>query len=77
MRMYWPPGQKDTGWKPATREGERDGYDMVEYNTVVNAFHYHSLKLMSELGGLSGEKNIRLFICQGHLWLKEHLMKNS
>jgi hypothetical protein len=50
----WPPAQKDTGWKLATTEGERDGYDMREINTVVNAFHYRSLVLMSELAGYLG-----------------------
>ncbi len=47
----WPPSQKDTGWKLATPEGERDGYDMVEINTVVNAFYYRNLVLMSMLAG--------------------------
>ncbi len=51
----WPPSQKDTGWQLATSEGERDGYDMVEINTVVNAFHYRSLVLMSELAGYLGK----------------------
>ena len=51
----WPPSQKDTGWKLATADGERDGYDMVEINTVVNAFHYRSLVLMSELAGYLGK----------------------
>jgi alpha-L-rhamnosidase len=51
----WPPSQKDTGWKLATPEGERDGYDMVEINTVVNAFYYNGLKCMSELAGRLGE----------------------
>jgi len=50
----WPPSQKDTGWKLATEDGERDGYDMVEINTVVNAFHYRCLVLMSELAGYMG-----------------------
>jgi hypothetical protein len=45
----WPPAQKDTGWKLATPEGERDGYDMVEINTVVNAFYYRNLVLMAEI----------------------------
>ena len=35
----WLPSQKDIGWKLATQYGERDGYDMCEINTVVNAFH--------------------------------------
>jgi hypothetical protein len=51
----WPPSQKDTGWQLATSDGERDGYDMVEVNTVVNAFHYRSLILMSELAGYLGK----------------------
>lgn len=51
----WPPSQKDTGWKLATPEGERDGYDMVEINTVVNAFHYRNLIVMSEIAGCLGK----------------------
>jgi hypothetical protein len=50
----WPPSQKDTGWQLATPEGERDGYEMVEVNTVVNAFHYRNLALMSEIAGYLG-----------------------
>jgi len=45
----WPPAQKDTGWKLVTPEGERDGYDMVDINTVVNAFYYRNLVLMAEI----------------------------
>jgi alpha-L-rhamnosidase len=52
----WPPAQKDTGWKLATPEGERDGYEMVEINTVVNAFYYNNLKLISFLAGQIGKK---------------------
>ncbi len=52
----WPPSQKDTGWQLATSNGERDGYDMVEINTVVNAFHCRSLVLMSELAGYLGKE---------------------
>lgn len=51
----WPPSQKDTGWKLASDEGERDGYEMVEINTVVNAFHYVNLKLMAEMAGYLGQ----------------------
>lgn len=51
----WPPGQKDTGWKLARPEGERDGYEFGEINTVVNAFHYQNLKLMSELARYLGK----------------------
>lgn len=51
----WPPAQKDTDWKLAGTSGERDGYDMVEVNTVVNAFHYNSLIRMSEISGYLGK----------------------
>jgi alpha-L-rhamnosidase len=53
----WPPAQKDTGWKLATTEGERDGYEMKEINTVVNAFYIHGLFIMSELAGIVGNRN--------------------
>jgi hypothetical protein len=57
----WPPAQKDTGWKLATTEGERDGYDMKEINTMVNAFYYNGLLLMSEIAGRLGHKADSLF----------------
>lgn len=47
----WPPAQKDTGWKLKTEEGERDGYELMPINTVVNAFYYHNLQLMGEIAG--------------------------
>lgn len=45
----WPPAQKDTGWKLATAEGERDGYEIVPVNTAVNAFYYYNLVLMGRI----------------------------
>ena len=48
----WPPAQKDTGWKLSGPNGERDGYDMTEINTVVNAFYFRNLILMSKLAGM-------------------------
>jgi len=45
----WPPGQKDTGWKLARPEGERDGYEMVPINTMVNCFFYQNMVIMAEL----------------------------
>ena len=52
----WPPAQKDTGWKLATPEGERDGYELVPVNTVVNSLYYANLRLMSEIAGWIGRK---------------------
>ena len=57
----WPPAQKDTGWKLATSAGERDGYDMVEINTVVNSFYYRNLVLMSGIAGILGKNDDSLF----------------
>ncbi|WP_372755652.1 alpha-L-rhamnosidase C-terminal domain-containing protein [Labilibaculum sp.] len=51
----WPAGQKDTGWKLATKEGERDGYEMVKINTVVNSFYYYNMHLMAEIAGYLGK----------------------
>jgi len=67
----WPPSQKDTGWKLATPEGERDGYEMVEINTVVNAFYYNSLIIMSELADILGKEEDSDFYSEQALKVKE------
>lgn len=36
--------------------GESDEFEFCDYNTVVNAFHYHSLILMSEMAAATGRK---------------------
>ncbi|MEN8229902.1 MAG: alpha-L-rhamnosidase C-terminal domain-containing protein [Bacteroidota bacterium] len=48
----WPPAQKDTNWKLATREGERDGFVFRPVNTVVNSFYYQNMKIMALFAGL-------------------------
>ncbi|MBK7131527.1 MAG: family 78 glycoside hydrolase catalytic domain [Bacteroidales bacterium] len=48
----WPPAQKDTGWKLATAEGERDGHVMLPINTVVNCLFYNNMKIMAEIAGV-------------------------
>ncbi len=48
----WPPGQKNTGWKLARPEGERDGYDMVPINTMVNCFFYQNMVIMAEFAAV-------------------------
>jgi hypothetical protein len=57
----WPPAQKDTGWKLAGPNGERDGYDMVEINTMVNSFYYRNLVMMSKIAGVLGENDDSIF----------------
>lgn len=48
----WPPAQKDTGWKLATPEGERDGHEMRPINTVINSFFYLNMKIMAEFAAV-------------------------
>ncbi len=57
----WPPGQNDTGWQLATSLGERDGYHMVDVNTVVNSFYHWNLEIMTEIAGLLDKKSDQLF----------------
>ncbi len=44
-----PEGQKQASNAGPLPEGERDGYVFTDFNTVVNAFHYYSLKCMEEI----------------------------
>jgi alpha-L-rhamnosidase len=52
--------------------GERDGYEMVNINTVVNAFHYSNLKLMAEIAGVLRKVDDSLFYSR-----KAILVRNS
>jgi hypothetical protein len=67
----WPPAQKDTGWKLVTAEGERDGYELVEINTVVNAFYYRNLVLMSEIASMLGKTEDASFYSNEAVRLKD------
>ena len=53
----WPPGSPYFTKVYADRGGETDGYVFTDYNTVVNAFHYRSLVLMSEIASTLGKKD--------------------
>ncbi|WP_158847959.1 alpha-L-rhamnosidase C-terminal domain-containing protein [Algibacter sp. L1A34] len=67
----WPPAQKDTGWKLATAEGERDGYEIVPVNTAINSFYYYNLKLMTEIAGFLDKKEDVAFFKQKAEKVKE------
>ena len=47
----WPPGSFTEGGT-----GERDGHVMVDFNTVVNAFHFRALVLFSRLAEALGKR---------------------
>lgn len=51
----WPPGNEDVGWPSAKKEGERDGYEMMRVNTVVNCFFYENMRIMAELARVIGK----------------------
>jgi hypothetical protein len=58
----WPAAQNTTSSGDPATKGERDGYDMIPINTVVNSFHYINLKLMAEIAGYLGKnEDARLF----------------
>lgn len=69
----WPPAQKDTGWKLATEEGERDGYEMMPVNTVVNCFFYENMRMMAELAGVLQKKDDADFFAQMALKVKHSI----
>ncbi len=46
----WPPGSFTKGG-----QGERDGHEMRPVNTVVNAFHYRAVELMSRMASALGK----------------------
>ena len=52
----WPPGapadgEKGGSYRSNTPEGERDGYVFADINTVVNALHYRSLRMLADIAG--------------------------
>ncbi|WP_195280567.1 alpha-L-rhamnosidase-related protein [Parabacteroides johnsonii] len=47
----WPWANMST-----LKGGETDEYQFSDYNTVVNAFHYHALDLMENMAKVIGEK---------------------
>ena len=57
----WPPSQQESRAEFASISGERDNYEMVPVNTVVNSFHFAALKLMSEFAGIMDRKEDSLF----------------
>ena len=48
----WP----DERLSKALKGGETDAYEFKDYNTAVNAFHYHSLVLMAKMADVIGKK---------------------
>lgn len=56
----WPPAKKDTQWKIALDEGERDGFIFRPYNTLINNLYYRNLIIMAEFADILGKTNDKL-----------------
>lgn len=57
----WPPDFFISGGLESRQPGERDGYDMVEVNTVVNSFFYLNMKIMAEFAGILNKSDDKDF----------------
>ncbi|HCE58720.1 MAG TPA: alpha-L-rhamnosidase [Prolixibacteraceae bacterium] len=55
----WPPAQKDTGWKlPKNwQQGERDGFEFMPVNIVINSFYFRNMEIMAEFARLLNKKD--------------------
>ncbi|MFC3198875.1 alpha-L-rhamnosidase C-terminal domain-containing protein [Parapedobacter deserti] len=62
---------------PAIPEGgETDGYVFKDYNTVVNAFHYHTLKLMETMARVAGRHSDATAFRKRHTRLFKHFQRH-
>lgn len=62
----WPQGRNQKGAMGSSLSplaaGETDGYVFTDYNTVVNAFHYHSIDLLARIAGVLGKTEEQRFL---------------
>ena len=49
----WPDGKIISGNQSFEQKGERDGYEMVAVNTVVNCFFYKNMQIMGRVCGFA------------------------
>ena len=68
----WPDGNMSL----VLKGGETDDYDFKDYNTVVNAFHYHSLVLMAKMAEAIAEKQDAAFFYKRAKAVKKAFNKN-
>ncbi len=68
----WPHG----GMSHVLKGGETNEYDFKDYNTVVNAFHYHSLVIMAKMADAIDEKRDASFYRKQAETVKRAFNKN-
>ncbi len=56
-----PIGNTQASNAGPTLEGERDGYVFTDINTVVNSFHYYSLKIMAKIAEVLEKEKDKIF----------------
>ncbi|MBK8946250.1 MAG: alpha-L-rhamnosidase [Ignavibacteriae bacterium] len=59
-----PIGSNQANNAGPTPEGERDGFEFSEINTVVNSFHYNSLILISKIAEVLNFEEDKKFFCE-------------
>ena len=76
----WPAGTPEGKKQPSnagpTPEGERDGYVFTDFNTVVNAFHFYSLKCMEEIAEALGKNDDREFFSTQAEKVRKSILEN-
>jgi alpha-L-rhamnosidase len=70
-----PAGQKQANNAGPAPEGERDGYVFTDFNTVVNAFHFHALKCMAEIAGAIGNTEDQEFFASRADRVRQSILK--
>jgi len=71
-----PEGEKQGRSAGPTPEGERDGYVFTDFNTVVNTFHFYSLKCMADIADALGKNEDKLFYKKQSEKVGESILKN-
>ena len=71
-----PKGERQSNSAGPTPEGERDGYVFTDFNTVVNTFHFYSLKCMADIADALGENEDKLFYKKQSEKVRESILKN-
>lgn len=77
----WPPAQKDTGWKLATAEGERDGFVFMPVSTVINALYVKNMDIMAEFAAVllktEDELEFKYLAAEGRKLINEQLFDSK
>ena len=71
-----PEGEEQIPMAGPTPAGERDGFVFTDFNTVVNAFHYHTLLNMQDLANALGKTEDEKFYRERAAQVKQSIIEN-